>query len=294
MLSTFNWLRLCRTGTELLATLKMFSDHSESGLKNSEPGGPFSAFGNLCQRCRVYAPEIRAGRLHRFCPRCQKVASLKNEFALKSLNAVFIWGNLNQITHQIKSENRSALFYGRYIHDDNHFLAAIHRRYLREWLQELIIYGGSGLCGLLQIFPSVGIIRHLNMGDYLTWAIHHDSSLPMTKLWVRFFTQPKQLINPKEQEAAGLLSHHVAEFIGLLEMAEIFRAHLRPNEQQKLFELLNLGNPAEEQFYWGRFLGLLSQEAKDMLSSWNIRKWQKQQVQFFYDLINYVILPQSN
>ena len=63
-----------------------------------------------------------------------------------------------------------------------------------------------------------------------------------------------QLINPKEQEKLGLISHDISEFISLLEMAEIFRAFLRPNEQQKLFELLNLDNPAEEQFYWGRFL----------------------------------------
>lgn len=294
MLSKFDWLRRCATGTELLATLKILSDNPNIEYKNLEQGGPFSACGNLCQRCKVYAPETHSGRLRRLCPFCLAVIRLKKEFIFKSPNTVLIWGNVNQVPRQVKNENSSTFFYGRYVHDENHFLAAIHRRYLREWLQELVIYGGSSLLGLLQIFPSIGKIRHLNMGDYLIWAIHHDSSLPMTQLWIRFFTHPKQLFNPKEQEKLGLLSYSVSEFISMLEMAEIFRAHLHPNEQQKLFELLTLNNHAEEQFYWGRFLGLLSQEAKDMLSSWNIRKWQKQQVQFFYDLINYVILPQSN
>ncbi len=80
----------------------------------------------------------------------------------------------------------------------------------------------------------------------------------------------------------------------MLEMVEVFRANLRPHEQKELFELLSLDDPKEEQFYWGRFLGQLSQEAKDMLSAWKIRQWSKNQIKFFYKLIQYVILPQSS
>ena len=91
-----------------------------------------------------------------------------------------------------------------------------------------------------------------------------------------------------------MLAYTIADFISMLEMAEVFRANLYPQQQKELLELLNLHDPKEEQFYWGRFLGQLSQETKDMLSAWKVRQWTKSQTEFFYQLINYVILPQSN
>ena len=66
-----------------------------------------------------------------------------------------------------------------------------------------------------------------------------------------------------------------------------------PQEQEMLHEVLNLEDPSEEQFYWGRLLGHLSQGAKDMLNAWRIRQWPKNQVKLLYELVDYVAFYQT-
>jgi len=294
MLTKFDWFRRCRTGTELLATLKYFSNNPNFDLTKLNFGAPFSATGKLCQRCRIYAPVRTSRKYHRFCFLCNEILTLKNRVKSQSHNAVIVWGYVNQISRRLQEKNPSNFFYGIYLHENQRFLAAMHRQHLREWLQDLVLYSGTKLKGLIQIFSSLGIHRNLNMGDYLSWAVHHEANLSMNELWIRFYTEPHQIINPKIRDQLGLLTYNISEFISMLEMVEVFRAKLRPDEQEQLYELLLLENPTEEHFFWGRFLGELSQGAKDMLSAWNIRKWEKKQVNFFYNLIKYVILPQSN
>lgn len=294
MLSKFDWLSRCRSGTELLATLKFFSENPEFDLSRLEPGGPISAIGDLCQRCRVYAPVKAGNRYTRYCRFCEKIIQRKGESAPKSDHAVVLWGHVNLISRRLRESKPSRGLFGIYIHDDHHFLIMMHRQYLKQWLQDLVIYSGLSLRGLLQIFPSIGEYRNLHIGDYLTWAIHHETTFLMDQLRIRFYTNPHQIINPKRREQEGLLTYHISDFISMLEMVEVFRANLYPQQQKELLELLNLNDPKEEQFYWGRFLGQLSQETKDMLSAWKVRQWTKSQTEFFYQLINYVILPQSN
>ena len=79
----------------------------------------------------------------------------------------------------------------------------------------------------------------------------------------------------------------VTEFLRLLEMTTIFRSLLRPKEQEMLHNLIELDNSREEQFYWGRFMGYLSQEAKDMLTSWKFRHWPKNRIRLLYELADY-------
>jgi len=294
MLTRFNWLRRCRTGSELLATLCYFADNADINSNDQKQGGPFSAIGTLCHRCRIYAPVSERKKDHRYCKTCKSILVLKNKIAPKSQNAIVIWGYVNQIPQHLRKIKPSNSVYGIYIHDEQRFLVMMKRQQIRQWLQELVIYSGMGLKGLLQMFPSLGECRNLNMGDYLTWAVHHEANLSLDQLRVRFFSAPQQLINPKAREQAGLLTYHIQDFIGMLEMVEVFRANLFPHQQRGLFELLNLKDHKEEQFYWGRFLGQLSQEAKDMLSAWKVRQWPKNQIEFFYQLIKYVIIPQSS
>ncbi len=294
MLNKFDWLRRSRSGTELLATLQYFSDNSNIDFSKLKQGGPLSAIGNLCQRCKVYAPAVIRKKHTRYCGICEKIIELKEQIVPKSIRTIVIWGYVNKISRHLRESKPSEFFYGIYVHDDQRFLAMMHRQYLKQWLQDLIIYSGLNLKGLLQIFPSLGEFRSLNIGDYLSWAIHHEASLSQDQLRVRFYTKPQQIINPKKREKEGLLTFHVSNFINMLEMVEVFRVYLYPQQQKDLLELLNLNDPKEEQFYWGRFLGQISQEAKDMLSAWKVRQWTKSQTQFFYHLINYVFLPQSN
>jgi hypothetical protein len=49
-----------------------------------------------------------------------------------------------------------------------------------------------------------------------------------------------------------------------------------------------MGNTSEAQFYWGRFLGALNQEARDMLNAWKIRQWSKSRIDLLYELVENV------
>jgi hypothetical protein len=132
----------------------------------------------------------------------------------------------------------------------------------------------------------------IGMGDVLCRAVHHEANFPMDQLRVRFFSSPYQLLKPHIRDRQGMLTFEAAEFLNLLETAVVFRTLLRPQEQEMLHEILNIDDATEEQFYWGRFLGNLSQEAKDMLNSWKIRKWPENRIRLLYELIDYVFLPQ--
>ena len=76
--------------------------------------------------------------------------------------------------------------------------------------------------------------------------------------------------------------------MSLLEMASVFRSVLSPTTQQILYGLLNLKDAKEEGFYWGRFLGMLTPQEKDMLNAWKIRQWPRQRVKLLYELTKYV------
>jgi hypothetical protein len=122
------------------------------------------------------------------------------------------------------------------------------------------------------------------MGDILCHAVH--------QVRVRFYSSPYEVTKPYKRDQKGLLTFEVSEFLGMLDMAEVFRTLLRPDEQKELFELLTMDDTKEEQFYWGRFVGRLEQQAKDMLRGWNIRKWPRNRVRLLYKLVYYVDVPQ--
>jgi len=132
------------------------------------------------------------------------------------------------------------------------------------------------------------------MGDILCRAIHHEARFPIDQLRVRFYSAPYQILRPQTRDQQGLLTFEISEFLSLLEMAAVFRTLLRPEEQESFYELVNLKDASEEQFYWGRFMGFLNQEAKDMLSAWRIRQWPKSRIELLYELVNYVAFYQTH
>ena len=132
------------------------------------------------------------------------------------------------------------------------------------------------------------------MGDVLCRAIHRDEYLPLEQLHVFFYSAPYQLVDPWPRKSKGMGSFELDEFLRLLEMAEIFRVLVWPEEQRELHELLQISDKKEAQFYWGRFLGRLEQRTKDMLTAWNMRQWPKNRIKLFYDLLDYVRLIQED
>ncbi|MDM8525423.1 hypothetical protein QUF80_18810 [Desulfococcaceae bacterium HSG8] len=289
MLTIFDWLRRSRSGAELLATLEYAAVNPDIFQASEEIGPPPSAFDIPCRRCWIY-PSVKSKTGKEYCEVCQAIVSKARSRGRVSRQAIVVWGGVTYIPGQLRAGKG---FYAdkrvkTYIEDDQHFLLVIARRDLKLWIQELLLYDGADMKGLIQIFPTTGEGQRSNMGEILCRVVHHEARFPMDMLRVRFFSGPYQVFSPHNRDGEGLLTFEMAEFLRLLEMAEVFRSLLRPEEQEALRELVSLNDPREEQFYWGRFTGRLKQEAKDMLNAWKIRQWHKNRIKLLYELADYV------
>lgn len=293
MLTRFDWLRRCKTGAELLATLEYFASElpfrpTPDLLSNEEIGAPHTALTGPCSRCWIYPRQSEPAA--EYCSGCQAILEKSYRLGYTSRQSIVIWGNVNQLPKQLQKEGSGfeTPWVGEYVHDQQRFLLVLLRKNLKPWLQELMLYYGADLKGILQIFPTSGSTSNIGMGDILCRAIRYEDFISMDRLWVRFYSDPFQVLRPHERDKKGQLNFEISEFISLLEMAAVFRTILRPDEQKMLQELLKVRDTAEEQFYWGRLVGYLSQEAKDMLSAWKIRAWPQARVQLLYELTSYV------
>jgi hypothetical protein len=305
VLTRFDWLRRSRTGPELLATLRYLEETPELPTDDIDPGPPPTALTGPCQRCWVY-PRATG----RYCATCQAI--LDRAWPLRGVvpRSVVIWGFVNRLPRSRGSvgdrlersggdrlersggdrpeRNRaSGAPLGLYVQDDHHFLLMLSHDSLKPWLQELVLYHGAELKGLLQIFPTTGG-RSAPMGDLLARMIHQETRYPPDRLRVRFFSSLEQIFHPRAYDKEGVLTFEVSEFLNTLELATVFRTVLRPDEQKTLYKLLHTADSAQAQFYWGRFLGTLSQEARDMLTAWGIRSWSEYQITLLYELADYV------
>jgi hypothetical protein len=326
MLDRFDWLRRSRTGAELLATLQyletnpiadcgmQIADYSpQSEIRNPQSRGlgpPPSALNGPCLRCWIY-PRATTKPNARYCPTCQAIMEEAWQLGTLSRYAVVVWGFVNQLPRQLRTGSnartrgpgglqdeldsaarpcvsfRDSHILGAYVHDENRFLLMLHHLEIKPWLQELAIYHGADLKGLIQIFPTTGV-RDTGMGDLLCRIIHNEARFPMDRLRVRFFSAPYQVYAAHLYDREGVLTFEVTEFLSMLEMASVFRSVLRLDEQEILYKLLNMGNTGQAQFYWGRFLGSLNQEARDMLNAWKIRQWSKPRINLLYELVENV------
>ena len=294
MLSSFDWLRRSESGAELLATLEYLTNRPDLFPPGDEIGPPFSALNGPCQRCWVY-PRTSSSRRN-YCPSCQAIVTRAGKLGGISRQSIVLWGLVSRLSKLLRMGEGFGDHHvlGAYVHDENHFLLMMPRRELKPWLQELVIYHGADLKGLIQILPTTGAGKGISMRDVLCRAIYHEARFPMDQLRVRFFSAPYQILRPHTRDHQGLLTFEVSEFLSVLEMAAVFRTVLRPQEQASLYELLNLEDTSEEQFYWGRFMGFLTQEAKDMLNAWRIRQWPRNRIRLLYELVNYVAFYQTH
>ncbi|SLM27611.1 hypothetical protein MTBBW1_1040068 [Desulfamplus magnetovallimortis] len=289
MLNTFDWIRRSRSGAELMATLNYFRKckpdlfPEEKSLANA-----VTLFDVPCSRCWIYPCEDPDGEA--YCRICKKIVTASRKMGHRSRHSVVVWGYVNQIPKNLESGKGfySSDIVGAYVHDDSHFMLVLDRYKIKPWLQELLLYHGADLKGLLQIFPTTGKSAKAEMSDIINRAIHQDSRYPMDTLRVRFFSRPYQVFSPRERDNAGILTFSVMEFLELLQMAFIFRSLLRPEDQDLLRELINLDNITDGRFQWSRFAATLKPEARDMLNSWNIRTWSENQIILLYELLDYV------
>lgn len=287
MLSPFDWLRRSRTGAELLATLRYLEAHragEPSPLAPLPLGPPPSALNGPCLRCWIF-PRATTEPHAQYCPPCQAILEEAWQMDQLSRHGLVVWGFVSLLPRQLRpgSGFRDSRLWGAYVHDENRFLVMLYHLEMKPWLQDLVIYHGPDLKGLIQIISTTGA-RDATMGDLLCRMIHHEARFPMDRLRVRFFSAAHQLFTANLYDREGVLTFEITEFLSLLEMASVFRSILSPDEQESLYKLLHMKNASEAQFYWGRFLGSLSQEARDLLNAWNIRQWSKPRIHLLYEL----------
>lgn len=293
MLKPFDWLRQAATGAELLATLDCLSS-DPSALEGDGPGPPLSALDGPCERCMVH----RRVENTRTCAPCRAILRRRPRFRYTSRDVLLVWVRCNRLPQFLSRHGHGpghadlspGGHTGVFVLDGQRFLQVLARKNLHEWLHDLLLYDGGSLTGLIQLFPTNSARQGLTMNDLFCHVIHRESSTAMDQLSVRFYAEPYQVRRPQQLDREGLLTFEAGNFLGILEMAKIFRRVLYPREQDILRELLTTDDVNEEQFYWGRFLGMLSPEARDMLHGWQIRTWTKTQVQLFYELLNHVLV----
>ncbi len=295
MLNGFDWLRRSRSGAELLATLQCLQTQPALLLNEQENGPPHSALDGPCQRCWIYPRRPSRQNHLRYCQACHAITSAARHLGDLSRGAIVIWGMVNGLPRQLAggSSFRDSRILGAFVQDANHFLIVLHHHELGAFLQELVMYHGDELKGLIQVVPTVGVSGDLSMADVLCRIIHHEAVFAMDRLRVRFYAKPYQVLIPHVFDRKGLLTFDISDFLSVLEMAAVFRTLLRPDEQHMLYQVL-MADPSEVQFYWGRLMGLLSQAAKDMLSAWNIRQWPPDRLKLLYELLDYVAYYQPN
>jgi len=286
MLTHFDWLRRCSSGAELLATMRLLAANPDR-LLTDPLGAPHSAINGPCRRCWIYA---RPRPYYQYCSFCYAVNMRVGPIGSISRQAMLVWGCLNHLPRYMENSDG---FYkeralGLYRHDSRRFLLALFRRDLKDWLQELVLYHGAELKGLLQIFPTMAAMRQLQMGEALAQIIQRETNFSADRLRVQFYAAPAQIHRFSSRHKQGQLTFDIGEFLRLLELAAVFRTILYPDEQKMLYELLHLDDAGESQFYWGRFLGQIKQETRDMLNAWQIRRWPLNQVELLYELVDYV------
>ncbi len=306
MYKPWDWLRASRTGAELLATLLYFETHSDTSAspvaEGDVPGSvstvrlgpPPSALEGPCWRCWVYPREVTLPEA-RYCSTCHTIVEDALRLRVVTPQCVVVWGWVNQLPHALRARVPlpDTYFVARYVHDEQHFLVLLRHRDLQPWLQELVLYHGDTLKGLLQICPTTGG-RDTHMGEVLCRMVHNEARFPADRLRIRFFAAPHYVFDPQVYDRMGILTFDVAEFMRMLDMAVVFRSLLKPDEQKILRDLLHQSDPKAESFYWGRFLGSLSSQAREMLNAWKIRQWSRPQIDLLYELTDYVGFYQTD
>ncbi|OQX64957.1 MAG: hypothetical protein B5M55_05085 [Desulfococcus sp. 4484_242] len=287
MLTTFDWLRCCESGAELIATTDLIKSAPDLFPVEEEIGPPVCGIDGPCMRCWIY-PRLPESSDH-YCKTCEAIISKAKGLGRISRDCMIVWGFVNFLPDPIKRDGEIKKIQARclYLLDENHFMLIMLGHKLKDWLREVLLYHGSELKGLMLLFPTIGKGGSSSMGDILCRAIHQDSRFPMDRLRIRFFSRPAELKFPHRRENQGILTFEASEFLGLLEMATIFRAQLLPNEQDMVREAVSLKDNREKSFYWGRLMGFLRQEARDMLTAWKFKEWPENRIRLLYELVAY-------
>jgi len=287
MPTAFDWIRRAENGAELIATIDAIGSSPELFQEETVMGEVACGIRGPCSRCWIL-PRLAGLSL---CGVCHTILGDSRKLGPDSRGCLLIWGYVNAIPVGLTQDARPHQARAIHVRDDSHFLAVVPGSGLASWLKEVLIHEGSDTRGTLTIFPTTGKKQTFTMGDILCRAIQHDSRHPMDRLRIRFFSSPGQLKSPHLRDQQGVLTFEAPEFLGLLEMAGLFKSILRPREREMVKEVSGLVDQNEKTFHWGRLMGALNIQARDLLADWKVKQWPQSRIKLICELAEYANPP---
>lgn len=280
MLVAFDWLRRSENGAELIATMDAMESAPDLFRTENGVGEPFCGIRGPCIRCWLL-PRL-PGSSH--CSVCHRIVTDSRRLGSDSKRCLLVWAFVNFLPNTVKQaarQDQRALL----IKDDKHFLAAVSGPCLNAWLKKLL-QDDKEQKGTLIVFPTTRKKSTFTMGDVLCRAIQHDASFPMDRLRIEFFSKPGQLKAPHLREQEGMLILQPYEFLPLLELATVFSTLLNHEEVEIIKYVMSIQDQNQKAFQWGRLMGILNLEARDMLV--NMKTWPVNRIKWLCELAKYV------
>lgn len=295
MLSTFDWLRRSRSGPELLATLSLLATGElkqplKAMVESKLMGPPLTLFERPCQRCWVYPPvSLEPPWLCRTCRQIVDAAD-NGHFKQVCIQSVVVWGTVNRHPKILDARHLAVVpVFGQFSPDENHFLIVVYQKDLLTWLKELALYDSSRVSGVLQVFPTIRSGANAGFSQLFTLAAALQDSSPSRDLRVLLNPRPSYLLDSQMRKTLTDRNLALAEAIQMLEMVRAIRSLFGPVEQEHLMSLARMPAGQEQQFYWGRFMGNLSSEARDFIETWQLRHWPVERLKLLYDLKPFMV-----
>ncbi|MBF0121005.1 MAG: hypothetical protein HQK79_19420 [Desulfobacterales bacterium] len=222
MLNTFDFIRIAKSGSELIATIQYLTEKSYI-LFTNELGPPLSGVVWPCQRCWFYSCLPSYGERH--CEACSSILKLESE-SRKLIRSTFVlWGFVNKIPFPLTPGQKflDITPTASYVFDEHHFIIILNRSEIKKCLKEIVNIHKLDLVGLIQIFPVKGSSLKGTMADILSHVTYQENRFPMDYLRIRFFSKPYHIFEAREKDKDKILTFEISEFLKILDLPSIFR-----------------------------------------------------------------------
>lgn len=286
MLTLSDRLYRCCTGPELLGAVRWFRQHGFHYNSDPLPLPPVrTALSSLCVRCGLDAVTADGNRKDEdmFCSFCLDVSKEARQMQRQIRYFFCILGRAKHMPWNLQQRSPVPAYKEIIQLGKEYFLFMLEKHDVGPWLSELLLEHGEEYQAVLTLFPTTGK-SHPSMGDSLRLARHYTARLPLpvSGTSICLYAHSHHILRSPASEVA--LTCSLEQFLQYINMAVLFRGHIYPNEQEELRYIL-LEDRDNLRFHYGRLLSRLQPEAREMLDTWAVRQWTKEQVSHFFSIL---------
>lgn len=286
MLNLSDRLYRCCTGPELLGAVRWFRHHKCHYNNDTLPLPPVrTALSSLCVRCNLDAVAADGNMKNEemLCPFCLAVSKEARQVQRQIRHFFCILGRTKHMPWNLQQSSPVPAYKEIIQLEKEYFLFMLERHDLGPWLSELLLEHGEEYQAVLTLFPTTGK-TYPSMGDSLRLARHYTARipLPVSGVSICLYAHSRHILRSPESEVA--LNSPLEEFLQYINMAVQFRRYIHPGDQEELQYIL-LEDRENLRFHYGRLLSRLQPEAREMLETWAVRQWTKEQVSHFFSML---------